>query len=136
MQVHKERLIESGLLSPLSLEEIVKRMGVLLCVENGVKIPAEEVPNFVVFRADKPFAHIASAGYKRCEDAELIADYLYYDEAYRLCRTLVNNDHIQPDQPHAHFTRFGMYKICTHNEWDAWMLEKSEINIFNSEERE
>ena len=136
MQGHKERLIESGLLSPLSPEETAKRMGILLRVENGAKIPAEGVPNYIVFRADKPFAHIASAGYKRCEDAELIADYLYYNEAYRLCRTLVNNDHIQPDRPHAHFTRFGMYKTCTQNEWDAWMLEKSEINIFEFEERE
>ncbi len=136
MQGHKGRLIESGLLSPLSPEETVKRMGILLRVENGAKIPAEEVPNYVVFRADKPFTHVSLAANKRCEDAELIADHLYYYEAYRLCRELASKDPEQPERALKHLPKFEMYKICSHKEWGSWVTDKSQISIFDSEERE
>ena len=81
MEGHRQRLIESGLLVPLSNEEIARRNGIIQQIAErkarGDKCRGVDIPEYCVFRADKPFCHIQLSGNRRCEDAEIIADKLF-----------------------------------------------------------
>ena len=58
MNGHRERLITCGLYSPLSIEEIARRNGLLARLADGEKMDSCVRPNMCVFRSDGPSTHI------------------------------------------------------------------------------
>ena len=100
MEGHRQRLIESGLLVPLSNEEIARRNGILQHIAErraqGDKCKGVDVSEYCVFRTDKHNCHILFSDDRRCEDAELIADKLFYYEASHICHHLGIYDTEQP----------------------------------------
>ena len=131
MEGHRQRLIESGLLVPLSNEEIARRNGIIQQIAErkarGDKCRGVDIPEYCVFRADKPFCHIQLSGNRRCEDAELIADKLFGYEASRICHHLGIHDTEQPPRPLTGLPPFEMYKWCTRAEWDEWVAQRAQI---------
>ena len=131
MEGHRQRLIESGLLVPLSNEEIARRNGLLVQIAErkarGDKCRGVDVPVYCVFRADKPFCHIQLSGNRCCEDAELIADKLFGYEASRICHHLGIHDTEQPPRPLKGLPPFEMYRMCTRAEWDEWVAQRAQV---------
>ena len=134
MQGHRERLISSGLFSPLSPEETARRNGILERVANGEKI--KDIPAYCVYRSDAPYNHVVFEDAKRCKDAELIAEKLLYFEASRLCHRLNYDD---PELPLTHpksTYKQSLYKICSKGEWDIWAAQKLQMSIFDGNDKE
>lgn len=131
MTGHRERLIESGLFFPLSNEEIARRNGIMQHVTErrtqGDKCKGIDIPEYCVFRADKPLCHIQLSGNKCCEDAELIADKLFSYEASRICHYFGIHDTEQPPRPLKGLPPFEMYRMCTRAEWDEWVAQRAQI---------
>lgn len=131
MEGHRQRLIESGLLVPLSNEEIARRNGLLVQIaerkNRGDKCRGVDIPEYCVFRADKPFCHILLSGNRCCEDAELIADKLFSYEASRICHHLGIYDTEQPPRPLKGLPPFEMYRKCTRAEWNEWVAWRTQI---------
>lgn len=92
MEGHRQRLIESGLLVPLSNEEIARRNGIMVQIADrkarGEKVRSGDIPNCCVFRSDDHRNHVLPSENRCCQDAELIADKLYSYEASRICHYL------------------------------------------------
>lgn len=134
MTGHRQRLIESGLLVTLSNEEVARRNGILQSITErraqGDKCKGVDIPEYCVFRADKPNCHIHLSGNRCCEDAELIADKLFYYEASRICHHLGIYDTEQPSRPLKGLPPFEMYKLCSRAEWEEWLFRKAQITIF------
>ena len=130
MEGHRQRLIESGLLVPLSNEEIARRNGILQRIAvrraRGDKCKGADIPEYCVFRADKHNCHIFLSGNRRCEDAELIADKLFSYEASRICHHLGIYDTDQPPRPLKGLPPFEMYRKCTRLEWDEWVAQRAQ----------
>lgn len=131
MTGHKQRLIESGLLVPLSKEEIARRNGIIQRITErkaqGDKCKGVDIPEYCVFRADKPFCHILLSGNRSCEDAELIADKLFSYEASRICHYLGIHDAEQPPRSLKGLPPFEMYRMCTRAEWDKWVAQRAQM---------
>lgn len=130
MEGHRQRLIESGLLVPLSKEEIARRNGILQHIAErraqGDKCKGVDIPEYCVFRADKHNCHIFLSGNRCCEDAELIADKLFSYEASRICHHLGIYDTEQPPRPLKGLPPFEMYRKCTRSEWDEWVAQRAQ----------
>ena len=130
MEGHRQRLIESGLLVPLSNEEIARRNGILQHIAErraqGDKCKGVDIPEYCVFRADKHNCHIFLSGNRRCEDAELIADKLFSYEASCICHHLGIYDTEQPPRPLKGLPPFEMYRKCTRSEWDEWVAQRAQ----------
>lgn len=129
MEGHRQRLIESGLLVPLSKEEIARRNGIMVQIAErkarGEKVRSGDIPNCCVFRSDDHRNHVLLLGNRCCQDAELIADKLYSYEASRICHHLGLNDPEQPPRSLKGLSPFEMYKWCTRPEWDEWVEQRS-----------
>ncbi len=129
MEGHRQRLIESGLLVPLSNEEIARRNGIIAQMEErkarGEKVRSGDVPNCCVFRSDDHRNHIFLSGDRSCRDAELIAEKLYGYEASRICHYLGLYDPEQPPRPLKGLPPLEMYKWCTRPEWDEWVAQRA-----------
>ena len=133
MHGHRERLIDSGLYSPLLPEEIARRNGLLARLADGEKMDSCVRPNMCVFRSDGPYTHILLSGDHCCQDAELIADRLTYWEAQRLCDRLNWKDPTLPLTHPKSLYRQSLYKICAMGEWDIWASQKAQMSIFDTE---
>lgn len=123
---HRERLITSGLLVPISEDAIYQRDGILHRIEAGEEI--DYAPNWCVFRRDKPFTHVILNGKNECQSAELVADKLYSYEAHALADKLNFHDEEQPRcKPWLPPT--GMYGICTMTEWENWESQHAQMKL-------
>lgn len=133
MKGHRERLIEMGLVFPLSSEEEAKRNGMIQRMKESKWGPSG-YPCFVVYRSDDPYRHVVLSGDKCCREAEMIADKLYSWEASKLCFKLGQKD---PEQPRRHIKDTGylsLYKCCFMNEWNNWVNTKAQTTLFDGEE--
>ena len=130
MEGHRQRLIESGLLHPLSNEEIARRNGIIAQMAErkarGEKVRRGDIPNCCVIRSDEHRNHIILSGDRRCQDAELIADHLYGYEASRICHHLGIYDTEQPPRALKGLPPLEMYKWCTRPEWDEWVAQRAQ----------
>jgi len=130
MEGHRQRLIESGLLHPLSNEEIARRNGILQRIAErraqGDKCKGVDIPEYCVFRTDKHNCHIQLSSDRCCKDAELVADKLFYYEASRICHHLGIYDTEQPPRPLKGLPPLEMYRICSRAEWDEWVAHRAQ----------
>lgn len=135
MTGHRERLMEMGLYTPLSSEEIAKRNGMLQRMKEK-KENASGYPCFVVYRSDDPYRYASSLmnKEKRAHDAEKIAEKLYSWEASKLCFKLGSNDPDQPKRPIKETGYLSMYKYCTVYEWEEWQNEKRQISLIDGKD--
>ena len=133
MDGNRERLIALGLYKPLSSEEIARRNGILARMAEGEKVDSCVRPNMCVFRSDMPYTHILLSGDQCCKDAELIAEKVTYWEAQQLCNRFNWNDPKLPLTYPKSLYRHHLYKICSLEDWAAWLAEKAQISFFDRE---
>lgn len=124
---HRERLISAGLLVPISEDAAYQRKGIIQRARAGEKI--DYVPNWCVFRKDKPFGHVLLDGEDECQSAELVADMLYSYEAHVLVDRLNYHDKEQTPRTNPWLPPLGMYGICTMKDWAEWENRHAQMKL-------
>lgn len=128
MTGHRERLISAGLVTPMTATEIARRSIFLARKAKGEKIT--NAPIFCVFRRDEPHRILYNIPGEECEDAELIANYLFSWEAFQLANNLNLNDKQQPPRPNPTLPPLPMYAMCEMSVWEEWEARRAQITMF------
>ena len=100
---HRQRLIEQGLLKPMSEEECRRRKEII----NSKEVKSK--PHYCIFRVNNWFEQIETNASHICLNPELIQDYLYGHEVWRICNYLSRYD---LEQPKSNGNTLSLYRIA------------------------
>ena len=117
---HKQRLIEQGLLKPMSEEERKRRKEILNSKE------VKDKPHYCIFRVNNWFEQIELNSSHICLSPELIQDYLYGHESWRIYNYLSRYD---LEQPKSNGNTLSLYRITDMDYFEEWQNKNSQLKL-------